>query len=120
MPRGASPKREEEYRQLKERFEKEGRYQGREANVASRIVNKQRRMYGETKGQQRQEQEGRSPDRGLPIYKYRHQTRSQIIPRLKHFSPGEIRRMEEYEKRHKNRKTLIRQFEKALREQQCS
>lgn len=51
MPRGASPKREREYRELKKEFEESGRYRGREAEVASRIVNKQRREYGETKPQ---------------------------------------------------------------------
>ncbi len=116
MPRGASPKREKEYRELKERFKEEGRYRGREVEVASRILNKQRRMYGETRGEQREEKEGRSPDRGLPISKYRHRTRGQITAKLKHFSPGEIRRMENYEKTHKNRKTLLKQFEKALKD----
>jgi hypothetical protein len=42
MPRGASPKREHEYQELKTEFKKEGRYPGREEEVASRIVNKQR------------------------------------------------------------------------------
>lgn len=49
MPRGASPKREREYNELKERFHEEGRYAGREEEVASRIVNKQRAEKGETK-----------------------------------------------------------------------
>jgi hypothetical protein len=49
MPRGASPKREREYKKIEKRFEKEGRYKGREEEVASRIVNKQRAKAGETK-----------------------------------------------------------------------
>jgi hypothetical protein len=49
MPKGASPKREHEYQELKTGFEKEGRYPGREEKVASRIVNKQRTQHGETK-----------------------------------------------------------------------
>lgn len=49
MPRGSSPKREREYRELKEEFEDEGRYAGREEEVAARIVNKQRAERGETK-----------------------------------------------------------------------
>jgi hypothetical protein len=49
MPRGASPKREHEYQELKSEFKKEGRYPGREEEVASRIVNKQRAQHGETK-----------------------------------------------------------------------
>jgi len=35
MPRGASPKREHEYQELKTEFKKEGRYPGREEEVAS-------------------------------------------------------------------------------------
>jgi len=49
MPRGASPKREREYEKLKREFKKEGRYKGREKEVAARIVNKQRAERGETK-----------------------------------------------------------------------
>ena len=51
MPRGASPKREREYEELKGKFKKEGRYRGRQEEVAARIVNKQRREKGETKSQ---------------------------------------------------------------------
>ncbi len=49
MPRGASPKREREYEELKTEFKHEGRYKGREEEVAARIVNKQRAEHGETK-----------------------------------------------------------------------
>jgi hypothetical protein len=49
MPRGASPKREREYKQIEHKFEKEGRYKGRQKEVAARIVNKQRAKAGETK-----------------------------------------------------------------------
>ncbi|WP_202413499.1 hypothetical protein [Duganella sp. CY15W] len=49
MPKGASPKREREYQELEHKFEKEGRYKGREEEVAARIVNKQRAKAGETK-----------------------------------------------------------------------
>lgn len=49
MPKGASPKREREYKELEHKFEEEGRYQGREEEVAARIVNKQRAENGETK-----------------------------------------------------------------------
>lgn len=47
MPKGASPKREREYKELEHKFEEEGRYQGREEEVAARIVNKQRAETGE-------------------------------------------------------------------------
>lgn len=49
MPIGASPKREREYKKIERKFKKEGRYKGREEEVASRIVNKQRSQAGETK-----------------------------------------------------------------------
>ncbi len=49
MPAGASPKREHEYKELKKEFKQEGRYKGREDEVASRIVNQQRAQAGETK-----------------------------------------------------------------------
>lgn len=52
MPKGASPKREHEYKELEHKFEEEGRYKGREEEVAARIVNKQRAEAGETKEQQ--------------------------------------------------------------------
>ena len=49
MPTGASPKREREYKKIERKFKKEGRYKGREEEVAARIVNKQRSETGETK-----------------------------------------------------------------------
>jgi hypothetical protein len=49
MPRGASPKREREYKEIEKKFEKQGRYKGREMEVAARIVNKQRAKAGEAK-----------------------------------------------------------------------
>jgi len=49
MPRGASPKREREYEELKSKFKRSGRYGGRAEEVAARIVNKQRAQHGETK-----------------------------------------------------------------------
>lgn len=49
MPKGASPKREHEYKELEKKFEDEGRYKGREEEVAARIVNRQRAESGETK-----------------------------------------------------------------------
>lgn len=51
MPRGASPKRERQYKHIKESAKRTGRYRGREEEVAARTVNKIRRQRGETKGQ---------------------------------------------------------------------
>lgn len=49
MPTGASPQREREYKEIEAKFKEEGRYQGREEEVAARIVNKPRAEHGETK-----------------------------------------------------------------------
>lgn len=113
MPRGASPKREREYKKLEHEFEKSGRYKGREEEVAARIVNKQRAMYGETKGEKQKDREGKSPDRALPIRDYQHLTIPQVSKKLVSLSRGDLRQIENYEKKHKNRKGVIDRIEKA-------
>ena len=113
MPRGASAKREREYNELKGEFKKEGRYKGREKEVASRIVNKQRAMYGETKAEKKKDREGRSPDRGLPIPEYQHKTIKEVRSKIQHMSDKNLQKIERYEKSHKNRKTLIESIQKA-------
>jgi len=60
MPTGASAKREREYKQIERKFKKEGRYAGREEEVAARIVNKQRAAAGETKHRHRPPQRSAS------------------------------------------------------------
>ena len=107
MPRGASKKREREYEELKSDFKKEGRYKGREEEVAARIVNKQRSQYGETKSAKEKEKRGRSSDQSLPMKGYDHLTISDIKRKLDSLSDAEIKKIKTYEKRHKNRKTLI-------------
>lgn len=107
MPRGASPKREREYEELKEKFHDSGRYQGREEEVASRIVNKQRAEYGETREDKREEREGTGADRKLPIQKYRKKTVSELKPKIAKLSPKQLKQAESYEKKHKNRKGVV-------------
>ena len=107
MPRGASPKREREYRELKEKFKESGRYRGREEEVASRIVNKQRAEYGETKGEKQKDRKGESPDRNLPIENYQHLTIPQVRSKLESLSKGDLRKIEGFEKKHKNRKGVL-------------
>ena len=114
MPAGASPKREREYEKLKDEFEEEGRYSGREAEVAARIVNKQRARLGETKQAKERRREGRAPDRNLPIRDYEKLTISQIVSRLKKLELGQIKQIQRYEKHHKDRKTLNQKLERAL------
>src|SRR6476661_4903425 len=103
MPRGSSPKREREYTELKSRFKKEGRYKGREEQVAARIVNKQRKQYGETKGEKEKDRKGQSPDRGLPISGYQHKTISEVRSKLQRLPKKKVKQLESYEKKHKNR-----------------
>jgi hypothetical protein len=115
MPAGASPKREREYEELKSRFRKEGRYRGRETEVAARIVNKQRSQYGETSEEKAKDRRGESPDRGLPIRDYQHLTVREVTARLRRLSAAALRQIEQYERRHKNRVTLLRSIEQAKR-----
>jgi len=112
MPRGASPKREREYEELKERFKKEGRYKGRQTEVASRIVNKQRAMYGETKEDKEQEREGTDADRNLPIRHYRELTIPQVTSKLPKLSAEDLKQVASYEKKHKNRKGVLSAIER--------
>lgn len=107
MPRGASPKREREYEELLGEFKREGRYKGRQKEVAARIVNKQRSMYGETKTAKDQHRRGRSSDRDLPIGNYEHLTIPEIRSKAGHLSSGDKRQILNYEKKHKNRKGVI-------------
>jgi len=63
MPTGASPKREREYKKIARKMKKEGRYKGREEEVAARIVNQQRAAKGETKEAHRHKPPRRSASR---------------------------------------------------------
>jgi len=107
MPRGASAKREKEFKELKHEFKKEGRYNGREEEVAARIVNKQRSRFGETKAEKRKDRQGKSPDRNLPIKNYQHKTIDQVERAIRNLSRSDLQQIERYEKQHKNRKTLL-------------
>ena len=114
MPAGASPKREREYEKLKKEFKKEGRYRGREDEVASRIVNKQRSESGETREEKQKDRQGRSPDRNLPIADYQKLTISEIDKKLSGLSPAELRKIRSHEARHKNRKSLLAKIDNRL------
>lgn len=116
MPRGASPKREREYNELKERFKKEDRYEGREAEVAARIVNKQRSQYGETKGEKQKDRAGASPDRDLPIKNYQHLTANEVGNRLSRLSKQQLQQVKRYESKHKHRKTVLGKLDRQLQE----
>lgn len=107
MPRGADPKREREYNDLKDEFKKERRYPGREEEVAARIVNKQRRQYGETRDAQEKDRTGRSPDRGLPIGDYEQLTVPEITRRLADLGKNDLRKIKRYEEQHKGRKGVL-------------
>jgi len=114
MPRGASAKREHEYQKLETKFEHEHRYPGREKEVAARIVNKQRKQYGETKEERQKDAAGKSPDRGLPIADYQKLTIRQVERRMESLSDAEVRKLRSYEQGHKQRKGLLSRYERRL------
>jgi hypothetical protein len=101
MPRGASAKREKEYEELKEKFEEEGRYKGREEEVAARIVNKQRAQFGETKEDQEEDKQGKSPDRNLPIRDYDQLTEDEIDNQVGKLTRADLQTIRRYEENHK-------------------
>ena len=115
MPSKSNPEREREFRELESRFKKEHRYQGREEEVAARIVNKQRAQYGETRAEKQKDREGASPDRGLPLKDYQGMTIAEVTSRLKDLSPAEMRKIRDYESAHKNRKGLLERIDHHLR-----
>lgn len=112
-PAGASPARKEEYERLVERFEEEGRYGGREEEVAARIVNKQRREFGETRETEDPDQRGQAPN--LPIAGYQRLTVPEIIRQAGSLSIDQLREVKDYEKSHRRRKTLLTKLERMLR-----
>lgn len=114
MPARSSPKRENEFRKLEKQFQQEHRYQGREKEVAARIVNKQRSQYGETKTERQKDKEGKSPDLGLPIQDYQQLTAAQIATRLSNLSNAEIKKIRAYEAKHKNRKGVMQKLDHRL------
>jgi hypothetical protein len=107
MPAGANPKREREYEKLKKQFKTEGRYRGREPEVASRIVNKQRAQYGETETQKARAKAGQAPDRGLPVDGYAQMTIAGLRSAVEGLSAAQLRKLERYERAHKNRKGAL-------------
>ncbi len=115
MPAGANSKREHEYAKLQQRFKREHRYPGREEEVAARIVNKQRKQYGETADEKQKDKQGRSPDRGLPIDDYQHLTIPQILARLDGLSAADIRKIRNHESRNKQRKGLLEKLDRWLK-----
>src|SRR5438067_2277935 len=112
MPRGSNAKREREYEELKDKFKDEGRYKGRETEVAARIVNKQRAEYGETKEDKKQEREGTDADRNLPVEHYRTLTIPQVESKVQNLSTKQLNKVESYEKQHKKRKGAVEAIEK--------
>ena len=114
MPKGVSKKREREYEGLKNKFKEEGRYEGREEEVAARIVNKQRAEYGETKEAREEDARGESPDRDLPVNDYQHLTVDEVVEELDGLDKDELEQIKAYEKGHKDRKTLSKEFDKRL------
>lgn len=114
IPRGSSPKREREYDELKRSFKREGRYPGREPEVAARIVNKQRAQYGETQAERKKDREGTSPDRELPIADYQKLTVGAVSTKLSQLSKEQLRKVRMHERRHKRRRSLLERIDRYL------
>lgn len=115
MPAKSSPKREREFKPLEQRFKEEHRYAGREEEVAARIVNKQRAQYGETIAEKEKDKAGQSPDRGLPVHEYQRLTTDQILRQLGSLPASDLRKIRDYEARHKNRKGVLQKLDRLLR-----
>ncbi|HJU71260.1 MAG TPA: hypothetical protein VJ603_05390 [Paucimonas sp.] len=115
MPTGISPKREREFKQLQQQFRHDGRYKGREEEVAARIVNKQRSAYGETRQEKEKDKAGTSPDRHLPIQDYQTLTIVQIKGRLDALNGRDLKKLQAYEVRHKNRKGLLEILDRRIK-----
>lgn len=111
---GWSEERRREYEELVSEFREEGRYAGREEEVAARIVNKQRREYGETDEARAEDARGESPDRDLPIRDFDKRTIDEIEPRMDELSPRDLREIEAYEREHKDRKGVVEPIERRL------
>jgi hypothetical protein len=112
--RGWSEERRREYETLVREFHEQGRYKGREEEVAARIVNKQRAQYGETEAAQEADERGESPDRVLPIEDYDELTIPEIAPQLDDLSDRELEVVAEYEREHKDRKGVLEEVEREL------
>jgi hypothetical protein len=114
MPRGISPKREHEYEELVDEFRKDHRYEGREEEVASRIVNKQRAQHAETKEAKEQDRHHESPDRNLPIKNFDSLDVDEVTAKLDKLSKDDLKTIRRYEEHHNDRKTLIEQLDRRL------
>jgi hypothetical protein len=114
MPVGASPQREREYNDLVQEFRAEGRYKGREEEVAARIVNKQRAQYGETQEALEKDRQGLSPDRYLPIQNYEQMNADEVTAHLDKLDPWQLWEVLVYEKQHLNRTTVIEALERRM------
>lgn len=114
MPQGANPEREREYEHLVKEFKEEGRYEGREEEVAARIVNKQRADYGETQEAQELDRRGESPDRNLPVENYEGMNIEEVLAHVDGLDRKQLRQILTYEKKHLNRTTLIEELERRM------
>jgi hypothetical protein len=115
MPRGASPKRERQYQKLVGKFKQEGRYKRREAEVAARIVNKQRAEHGETPEAKPHGRRHTPAEPSLPIAGYDELTVDQAAKQLKKLSREALTRVRTYEQQHRNRKTLLEAVDRQLK-----
>jgi hypothetical protein len=115
MPKGAGPQREHEYEKLVNEFQQEHRYPGREDEVASRIVNKQRSEHGETKEDLEKDQQHESPDKNLPIPKYDRLDVDELVGKLEGLDDRQVEALKKYEQKNNARKTLLEAYDRRLK-----
>jgi hypothetical protein len=114
MPRGSEIQCEQEYEKLKEEFHLQHRYMGREEEVAARIVNKQRSQHSETRAQEEDDLQNKSPDRELPIASYDRLDVDQIVAKLGGLRHQDLNTIKRYELKHNHRKTLLDEVDRRL------
>jgi len=110
MARGSSPKRERQHGEDKDDSKREGRYPRRDEEAPAHIVEEQRAQPNEAGRVPQDDQRGS----GLPIARYEDLTVPQISARLHGMSYTQLRALEQYERAHKNRSTLLRRLQRRI------
>lgn len=116
----ARPERQEQVAELRQEFEDEGRSPEREEEVAARIVNKQRLLFGETAEQEAERKAGQAPDRDLPIRGYQRLTVPEVIRQTQKLDLAQLKEILKYERAHRKRKTLIAELLRMVGEENAT
>jgi hypothetical protein len=66
------------------------------------------------KARSRKKKEGKSPDKNLPLDHYRHLTIGQLKPELKSLSKSDLKKVKQYEEKHKSRNGALEAIQSEL------